>query len=493
MTDPETQTGSLAGDVSGAERATVDTRRARTLVGLSLGLVGPRAYLAVSGVLLILLVSSRATSALAITFALSAHRLLGLIAYPVFGRAGDRTRSAAGRRAPYMAAGLVVMAACTWAYTVVPGYWPLVCMVVTAKTAAVVFGLSNAVVLPEAFGKSRAVKAAVMVGILGGLASLAIKGTVLATWRSEDPATWSLAFRVAAGIMVGAALLILGLVRESRAAVDTVEAERRRPQVRWRTEAANILAAPNGRVLSLGVLVFWAGISATGYLVVVYLQKVQHASAAVQTLAGWVMGAPVAVFGAVVGWLLSRTFTRRQIAVGAPALGAVLSVLQFFSAHIWQTVVLAFAGAPLFGAFVISLAPMLLRLLPDGGGAGELVGKLLAPFSVFAMVFAFLAAWAVDLTGDYRVIWLFPAIAGIVQAALLCRLWIPPGEERPVLDGLFMRLGAWLLEQVTSRERRLVTGEITAEDANAASLFAAARELLGDPYDSASKTEPAPV
>jgi Na+/melibiose symporter-like transporter len=487
LTDTELTASNAVEAAAGSGTGALDRRRVRSLVGLSLGLVGPRAYLAVSGVLLILLVSSRVTSALAITFALSAHRLVGWAAYPLLGRASDRTRGAAGRRAPYMAAGLLVMAACTWAYTVVPGYWPLVCMVVTAKTAAVVFGLSNAVVVPEAFGKRRAVKATIVVGILGGLASLAIKGTVLATWRTGDPATWALAFRVAAGIVAASALVVIVLVREAPAAEEVASEDRHRPVVRWRDEVGRILSSPNAKVLVTGILVFWAGLSATGYLVVVYLQKVQHAGAGVQTLAGWVMGAPVAGFGAVGGFLLSRALTRRQVAVGAPALGAALSVLQLFSTHIWQTVVLAFAGAPLFFAFVISLAPMLLRLLPSAGGAAELLGKLVAPFSAFAMVFAFLAAWTVDLTGDYRMIWLFPAIAGVVQAVVMCRLWIPPGAERPQLDGLFTRLGEWLLTQVTGRDRPLLGGEITAEDADAASLFGAARELLGDPYANAPR------
>ena len=104
----------------------VDPMRVRSFLGLTLGLVGPRANLAVSGVLLTLLVSSRVSSAVAITFALTANRLVGWLAYPVLGRASDRTRSAAGRRAPYMAAGLFIMGVCTWSYTLVSGFWLLV-------------------------------------------------------------------------------------------------------------------------------------------------------------------------------------------------------------------------------------------------------------------------------------------------------------------------------------------------------------------------------
>src|SRR5580704_16948465 len=115
----------------------IDGMRVRSFLGLSLGLVGPRANLAVSGVLLTLLVSARVSSALAITFALTANRLIGWLAYPLLGRASDRTKSAAGRRAPYMAAGLLIMGVCTWSYTLVGGYWPLVLLIVCVKTASV--------------------------------------------------------------------------------------------------------------------------------------------------------------------------------------------------------------------------------------------------------------------------------------------------------------------------------------------------------------------
>ncbi|HUY64434.1 MAG TPA: MFS transporter [Acidimicrobiales bacterium] len=460
----------------------IDGLRLRSVIGLSVGLVGPRANLAVSGVLLTLLVSSRVSSALAITFALTANRLVGWAAYPLLGRASDRTRSAVGRRAPYMAAGLLLMGVCTWAYTLVPGYWPLVALVVAVKTASVVFNLTNLAVVPETFGKSRTVKAAAVIGVLGALVSLTLKGTVLATWKAHDPGTWALAFRMAGGFMVAAAVVVLVLVRESPAARRVAEVERARPSVSWRAELRTVLAVPNGTVLATAVLVFWAGLSATGYLAVVYFQKVQHAGAGVQTLAGWIMGVPVLFVGLGAGFFISRLFTRKQVAIAAPALGTVVSLLQFESAHIWQTVVLAFVGAPLFGAFVISLAPLLLQLLPRSGGLGELLGKLFAPFSAFALLFAFLAAWAVDATGDYRVIWLFPAAAGVVQAVVLCRLRVPPAAARPQLSGLPTRLGDWVLEQVTGGGRSLLGGEVTMADADSASLFEAARGLLGDPY-----------
>jgi hypothetical protein len=155
-------------------------------------------------------------------------------------------------------------------------------------------------------------------------------------------------------------------------------------------------------------------------------------------------------------------------------------------------VVLAFIGAPFFTAFVISLAPMLLQLLPRSGGMGELLGKLVAPFSLFAVAFSFLAAWVVDVTGNYRVIWLFPAVAGIVQAVMMFWLWVPEGHERAELGGLFERMSESIMTQVTGRDRPLLGGVVTAEDADSASLFDMARNILGNPYEDPASPEPAP-
>jgi len=475
---------------AGRPAAGIDRMRLRSFIGLTLGLVGPRANLAVSGVLLTLLVSARVSSALAITFALTANRLIGWLAYPLLGRASDRTKSAAGRRAPYMAAGLLIMGVCTWAYTLVSGFWPLVLLIVCAKTASVVFGLTNVAAIPETFGKSRSVKAAALIGVLGVLVSLVIKGTVIATWKVNDPSTWNLAFREAGGFMVVVAFVVLLLVRESPAAREVAERERRTRARPWRDELAEVLEVPNAKVLITGVLVFWAGLSATGYLAIVYFQKVQHAGANAQTIAGWVSGVPVVMLGLALGYGLSRLFTRKQIAVLTPVAGTVVSLVQFTTTHIWQSVVLAFVGGPFFAAFVIALAPMLLQLLPRSGGMAELLGKLVAPFSLFAVAFSFLAAWVVDLTGDYRTIWLWPAAAGLVQAVVMCWLRIPKGQERAEMGDLVQRMGDSVMEQVTGRDRSLLGGVVTAADADSASVFDMARHILGNPYQPSATDDP---
>ncbi|MBV8463148.1 MAG: MFS transporter, partial [Acidimicrobiales bacterium] len=135
-----------------AER--IDPSRVRSFIGLSIGLVGPRANLAVSGVLLTLYVQQRASTALAVTFALTARRLVSWVTYPLAGRLSDRTRSHFGRRTPYMGGALLLLGVATWMYTVVHGYWQLVLVIVIAGQAASVFTLTNVTVVPEVFGRS---------------------------------------------------------------------------------------------------------------------------------------------------------------------------------------------------------------------------------------------------------------------------------------------------------------------------------------------------
>ncbi|MFZ0664849.1 MAG: MFS transporter, partial [Acidimicrobiales bacterium] len=253
-----------------AQGGTVDSLRLRSFIGLVLGLVGPRANLAVSGILLTLLVSHRTgANALAVAFALSSNQLIGWLAYPVFGRASDRTRSAIGRRAPYMAAGLFIMGACTFSYTLVGGYWPIVALIGVVRLASVIGGLTNIAVVPEVFGKSRTLKAAAIIGVLGTALGLIIKVTVIATWKQSDPSTWNLPFRMAGLIMMVVAVAVLLLVREVPAVRKIADRDRsvKKP---WHQELRDLLAGPNGKVLLSGVFLFWAGVTATGSLTIVY-------------------------------------------------------------------------------------------------------------------------------------------------------------------------------------------------------------------------------
>jgi Na+/melibiose symporter-like transporter len=478
----------------------IDASRVRSFIGLSIGLVGPRANLAVSGVLITLYVQQRASGALAVTFALTANRLLSWLTYPVVGRLSDRTKSRVGRRTPYMAGSLIVMGISTWMFTVVSGYWLLVLFIVVARQAAAIFTLTNVAVVPEVFGRSRWIKALLLTTVLGTLASLTIKATVIATWKQSDPATWNLPFQVAAVIMVAVGMLVLVLVREAPTATFGAEADRGERARPTRDELRDILSGPNAKVLVAGSLLFWAGVGSTAYVAILFFQRILHAGASAQTIAGLATGLPVFLIGIALGVPLSRRLSPMQLAIGAPLIGSVLAGVQYFDTHIWQAVVLSYIGAPFIGAYIIVMAPLLLQLLPRAGGLGERLGVLLSPFNLCSVILAYIAAVTVDATGNYRLIWLFPAATGLAHAVVNCWLKYPPRKaSSPDMVG---RLWEWSMVQAESMaETGIVTGllaapllgVVTKEDADSAVVIDMARNILGNPYAADEPGESAPA
>jgi Na+/melibiose symporter-like transporter len=483
---------SSGGEPRGPGRSSgpIDASRVRSFIGLSIGLVGPRANLAVSGVLITLYVQQRASGALAVTFALTANRLLSWLTYPVVGRLSDRTTSRVGRRTPYMAGSLIIMGISTWMFTLVSGYWLLVLFIVVARQAAAVFTLTNVAVVPEVFGRSRWIKALLLTTVLGTLASLTIKATVIATWNQHQPSTWNLPFQVAALIMVGVGIAILVLVREAPAATFGAEADRKERARPTREELKEIFSGPNAKVLVAGSLLFWSGVGSTAFVAILFFQRILHAGAGAQTVAGLAAGLPVFLIGIALGVPLSRRLSPMQLAVGAPLIGAILAGVQYFDSHIWQAVVLSYIGAPFVGAYIIVMAPLLLQLLPRGGGLGERLGVLLSPFNLFSVILAYGAAVVVDATGNYRLIWLFPAATGLAHGVVNCWLKYPPKQASS--PDMVKRLWEWSVVQAESMaETGIVTGllaapllgVVTKEDADSAVVIDMARNILGNPYE----------
>jgi len=488
---PEPGSGPAPSEVpeAGSGAGPIDASRVRSFIGLSIGLVGPRANLAVSGVLITLFVQQRASSALAVTFALTADRLVSWLTYPVAGRLSDRTRSRVGRRTPYMAGSLIVLGAATWAFTLVKGYWLLVLLILVAGQAAATFTLTNVAVVPEVFGRSRWIKALLLTTVLGTVASLAIKGTVIASWKQNDPATFNLPFQVAGGIMIGVGIVVFLLVREAPAASFGAEADRKERARPALDELRDILAGPNAKVLVGGSLLFWSGVGSTAYVAILFFQRILHAGASAQTVAGLVTGLPVFFIGIALGIPLSRRLSPMQLAIGAPLVGAVLAGVQYFDTHLWQAVVLAYIGAPFIGAYVIVMAPLLLRLLPRAGGLGERLGVLFAPFNLCSVILAYVAAIVIDATGNYRLIWLFPAATGLAHATVNC--WLKYPARKASDPDMVKRLWEWSVVQAESMaETGIVTGllaapllgVVTKEDADSAVVIDMARNILGNPY-----------
>ncbi|HVF32187.1 MAG TPA: MFS transporter, partial [Acidimicrobiales bacterium] len=465
-----------------ASSAGVDRERVRNFAGLALARVGPRAFEVVHGTFLTLLVGARTGSAFMAAFALTAHRLLVWLVYPLAGRVSDSTRGRLGRRAPFLGGGLLIMGAATWSYTVLGGYWPLFLAVLVARIASTVRQLAGIVVVPETFGRSRWLRALVAIFVVGTVVSLSVRATAIATWDEADPTTWAISFRMAAAFMLAAGIAVLLLVRDTAPARKL--AERPPPKEPWRDRVHEILEVPNARILLAGLFLTVATSGATARLAPLFFREELGAGGGEQSaaiVAGGALGLFVSVPAGV--WMAGR-FTRKQLAVIGPLAGAIGAAAHLVLTDIWQSVAIGVVTGAFGIAAFLALLVLYLQLLPRSGGMGERLGLSAGPFALVGVLSTYLAAVTVDVAGSYRVMWLFPTVLGIGHAALMTRLWVPEWSSRADLRGIGARISRRRAERRRDRSgsRSLFQGEVDVDDVDASAFFEVARHALGNPY-----------
>jgi hypothetical protein len=450
-------TTAAATDTPAEVRGVPDHRR-RSFVGLTLSRVLAEPFGLVMGSYLTLLVATRADSAVAITFAVTAHKYVSWLVFPVAGRLSDRTLARLGRRVPYVVAGLVVAGLAVWAFTVVDGYWPLVGAIVVARCATVVQRVARFAVTPDVFGRSRWIRAIVSMGVVTIAPGLAILAVIRFTWDPDDPGTWHLTYRLAAIGLVLAAVATAWLVREARGS--HVAAERAAGSS-WREELRGLLALPNAKVaIAAGALLAGAG-AATSRLFPVWASEVLGLGAP-QLVDLSLLTGGLALVAAPPGlWLAGRAHPR-TLAVGAAVFGAVATAGHVFVTEVWMLAVAATAGVPLAVAAVVAGFPLLRKLVPPGESLGESIGMLAGPLALVTVASASASAVLVDLTGDYRTIWLVAAAFTLAAAAVLTRLEVPAGEERTSVRHLLAELRAG--RRRGTGDRSLFGGEVEAAD-----------------------------
>ena len=412
-----------------------DHRRA-SFAGLTISRVCSQPFGLVMGTYLTLLVATRASSALAITFALTAHKYLSFLVYPIAGRLSDRTLARLGRRVPYMVGGLLVSAVAVWSFTLVGGYWPLVLAIVVAREAAIVQRIARFAVTPDVFGRSRWIRAVASIALVTILPGAGILAVIRFTWKQDDPSTWNLTYRIAAAGLVLAAVAIAALVREAPGSHVAAE---RAARASWRDELRRLLALPNAKVLVVAGALLAAGGAATGRLFPVWANKVLGAGAP-DLVDLSILTSGLAFLAALPGlWLASRAHPR-TLAVAAAVVGGVATSAHVFVTELWMFAVAATVAVPLTVAAVVAGVPMLLRVVPPGESLGESVGMVAGPLALVTSVAAYASALLVDAFGDYRLIWLVAGAFTLAAAVALSRLVVPAGEERTDVRALLSRL-----------------------------------------------------
>jgi maltose/moltooligosaccharide transporter len=449
----------------------LDPRRVRSFIGLSLGRLGPRAFGAVAGVFLALLVAERTDSLLMVTFALTAHRIVTWIAFPLAGRMSDRSHMSMGRRVPYMGGGLIVAGVCTALFPHAQNFWALVALLMITRLAMVAYTLPSAAITPEAFGRSRWVRAGVAVAILGGVVGLSIRLTAIATWKQDDPSTWATSYYLSAGYIIFAGLAIVLLVREVPAAKELLKDH---PTERFRDTMRSVLEAPNARPLLWILLLSTAAGGAFSRAYPIYVDKVLGAGGDELSAAG-IAGALLGAVLFPLSLVLAARLSRKHNVFWAAVTGGLTALAHLWVNALWQSVVLFALSGVFLGAASIALAPLYLQILPRRGGLGERIGVGFAPILLSGLIAAFLAGFAYDVVvHDYRVIWIPTAVFSF--GPLIALLWVRIPAHAKHAD---LRHGWAILKRNLwgkKEGRELFRGDIDHHEADGAALI----ELIAD-------------
>jgi hypothetical protein len=88
---------------------------------------------------------------------------------------------------------------------------------------------------------------------------------------------------------------------------------------------------------------------------------------------------------------------------------------------------------------VVAAAPLIIELFPRADNLGESIGFIWGPIVLFMTGASFLSAALVDLTDDYRYIWLVAAAFTGALVYPLAKIEVPPGYERTDVKELLMR------------------------------------------------------
>ena len=403
----------------------MDHRR-RSFVGITLARAATRPFNLLTSTYLALLVAERTSSAVAITFALTAHRYVHVIVLPVAGRLSDRSRTRFGRRIPWVVGSLAVAALGVLGCTVADSYWVLVVCIVIARTAGGTSAMTRIGLTPDVFGRNRWIAAAITVSIATVIPGVVTLGVVRSTWDQDDPGTWDLTFLLAAAGLLIASLSFALLVRESP---HTAVAAERAASRSWREELDEFLSRPNARVMLSGAVCLIGAGAAVDRLFPVWASESAGLGGS-QLADVELLGAVTGVLTVPLGIVLSRRAHPRVLIVSACVVGAAMAFAHVAVGSVASLVVVAAVAVPLTVAAVAANVPAIVKLIPKAENTTETVGFLFGPLGLLPSVLSYLTAVVVDATGDYNVIWVVCGAFVLLAGVAFSRLQVPADEAR---------------------------------------------------------------
>jgi len=355
-----------------------------------------------------------------IGFIMTIDNIFGVIFQPVFGRMSDKTRTRFGRRMPYIFIGLPVCAAAFMMIPHMDSLWSLMAIIIIFTFVMSAWRSPVVALMPDITPGPLRSQANGIVNFMGGLGSLI---AFFAGGMLFNAGGFPLPFLMTAVMMILALAVMALFVREPKQAYEPEEKTKKTEIKLSKDEKKSLL------LILFGVFFWFTGYNAVETFFTLYATNTlgMNPGDAAMTLAFFSL--TFLGFAIPAGFIGAKIGRRKAIMTGLIGLIILFHPMIFFS-NVWLARACLFLGG-FFWAFVnINSLPMVVRLSGE-----EKIGAFIGYYYFFSfssqIISPILFGFIRDLTGDYKVLFLYSCIAFILAAVSL--FFVRHGEDKPVV------------------------------------------------------------
>ncbi|MCL2130664.1 MAG: MFS transporter [Treponema sp.] len=352
-----------------------------------------------------------------IGFIMTIDNIFGVIFQPLFGRLSDKTHTRFGRRMPYIFIGLPV---CAVAFTLIPrmtGLWSLMAVLIIFTFVMSAWRSPVVALMPDITPGPLRSQANGIVNLMGGIGSLLafFAGGIL--FRMGG---FPLPFLMSAVMMMLALAVLAIFVREPKSEALSMESESKNSGEKLdKNEKKSLL------LILFGVFFWFTGYNAVETFFTLYATNTlgMDAGGAAMTLS--IFSLTFLGFAVPAGFIGAKTGRRKAILAGLAGL-TLLFFPMIFLANVWLTRICLFLGGFFWALVNINSLPMVVQLSGDnkiGAYVGYYYFFSFSSQIVSPVLFGFIR----DLTGHYKVLFLYTCIAFVLAAFSL--LFVRHGED----------------------------------------------------------------
>lgn len=377
---------------------------------------------------LAVIVAQYTSSALAISFAVTANRFFQPLVNPFIGRHSDKTKSRHGRRKPFMVVGLISMGLSMAAVPIAGGYWPLVAISSAGSIGAAAYRIPRFSATPEIFGQRRWAAMGVAIGAAGIIPNALMQGFINRTWEQDQELTF-----VVAGIacVVGGILLAFMMIEpaEMQAAHANAVIDHS-----FKERLSEMRSHHNLMALMLAGSISAIGVQGVPPLYVIYAGEVLGVGGRTVAAAAIFQGIAIAVIAAPAVWIGLKA-DRHYAGMVCAASGSVLCLAALAPSDIVTVSALGVLGAFAGIVVAVSLGTVVVLLFPR-----EMLAEMAGIWSSATVLGSLFTIYGtglmVDYFGNYRLIWVFPALGFAGSSLVLRRLDLPERHRHPDIKDL---------------------------------------------------------